>query len=126
MKIVISNNSEIPIYQQIKDQIKEAILKGHLQNGELLPSIRNLANETGVSVLTSKRAYDELEQEGFLHGVQGKGFYVAARNMELLKEEKMREIEKLLSQIMDIAGMIDLKEEELQTLFEIIQQERKN
>ncbi len=126
MKIVISNNSEIPIYQQIKDQIKEAILTGNLQNGELLPSIRNLANETGVSVLTSKRAYDELEQEGFLHGVHGKGFYVAARNMELLKEEKIREIERLLSQVMDIAGMIDLKDEELQTIFEIIKQERKD
>lgn len=123
LRIIISNNSEVPIYQQIKNQIKEEIFKGILINGEVLPSIRILANEIGVSVLTSKRAYDELEQEGFIHGVQGKGFFVAAQNMDILNEVKMKEIEDKLTEALKIADLINLSNKDLMTMFEILLQD---
>ena len=86
MKILISNSSDEPIYEQIASQIKSLILKNELKEGEILPSIRNLAKELGISVITTKRAYEELEKEGFTETVRGKGTFVAAQNKEFMKE----------------------------------------
>lgn len=124
MRIIISNNSEIPIYQQIKNQIKDEILRGELQDGEMLPSIRGLANETSVSVLTTKRAYDELEQEGFIHGIQGKGFFVSVKNLDILKEGKMKEIEDKFVEAIKLADMIGISQGELQTMLRLLLEER--
>lgn len=99
MKIVISNSSKEPIYEQIKRQIKESILKGDLKENELLPSIRQLAKELQISVITTKRAYDDLEQEGFIVSVVGKGSYVAGQNREFLREMRLRWIEEQLAEV---------------------------
>lgn len=99
MQIVISNGSKEPIYEQIKRQIKESILRGELQEGELLPSIRQLAKDLHISVITTKRAYDDLEQEGFIVSVVGKGSFVAGQNRELLREMRLRWIEERLAEV---------------------------
>ena len=88
MKIIVSNTSDQPLYQQIKDQIKDEILRGELKEGELLPSIRVLANDLRVSVLTTRRVYDELQSEGFIITKAGKGSFVAPENLELLQRIK--------------------------------------
>ena len=93
MNIIISNADGKPIYEQIAAQIKHAILTGELQPGEMLPSIRALARDLRISVITTKRAYEELEKEGFLYTVPAKGCYVAPRNVELLREENLRKME---------------------------------
>lgn len=98
MDIVISNSSDKPIYEQISSQIKDAILSEQLASGQMLPSIRGLANELRVSVITTKRAYADLEAQGFIKTVQGKGSFVAGGNKEMLKEERLRHIESLLEQ----------------------------
>lgn len=94
MKIVISNTSENPLYQQIKDQIKDAILREELVEGDALPSIRSFANDLKVSVLTIRRVYDELEKEGFITSQVGIGTFVSTSNIELLRESKRRLVEK--------------------------------
>ena len=94
VRIVISNSSGIPIYEQIKEGIKSSILSGELQEGEMLPSIRQLAKELKVSVITTTRAYNDLQYEGFVTNVQGKGCYVLAQDNEMLKEQQLREIEE--------------------------------
>lgn len=99
MKIVISNNSKEPIYEQIKRQIKESILRGDLRENELLPSIRQLAKDLQISVITTKRAYDDLEQEGFIVSVVGKGSFVAGQNREFLREMRLRWIEERLGEV---------------------------
>ena len=99
MKIVISNNSKEPIYEQIKRQIKESILRGDLKENELLPSIRQLAKDLQISVITTKRAYDDLEQEGFIVSVVGKGSFVAGQNREFLREMRLRWIEERLGEV---------------------------
>ena len=98
MDIVISNSSDKPIYGQISSQIKDAILSEQLASGQVLPSIRGLANELRVSVITTKRAYADLEAQGFIETVQGKGSFVAGGNKEMLREERLRHIESLLEQ----------------------------
>ncbi|WP_448983609.1 GntR family transcriptional regulator [Olsenella uli] len=98
MDIVISNTSERPIYEQISSQVKEAILSGDLAAGQQLPSIRALAGDLHVSVITTKRAYSDLESLGFIETVQGRGSFVARGNLELLREERLREVEDLLEQ----------------------------
>ncbi|ADK67405.1 transcriptional regulator, GntR family [Olsenella uli DSM 7084] len=98
MDIVISNTSERPIYEQISSQVKEAILSGDLAAGQQLPSIRALAGDLHVSVITTKRAYSDLESLGFIETVQGRGSFVARGNLELLREERLREVEGLLEQ----------------------------
>lgn len=103
MDIVISNASNKPIYEQISSQIREAILDGSLGQGEALPSIRALANALHVSVITTKRAYSDLEALGFIETVAGKGSFVAAGNLELLREERLHQIEKLLEEALDQA-----------------------
>ncbi|GAA0747177.1 GntR family transcriptional regulator [Clostridium oceanicum] len=113
MKILISNSSQQPIYEQISSQMKALIIKGELNQGDVLPSIRKLAKELHISVITTKRAYEELEKEGFLETVKGKGSFVAPQNKELLKEKKMKLIEEKLMLVVDESKMFDISYEEL-------------
>lgn len=123
MNIILSNTSEVPIYQQLKNQIKEAILTGEIKDGELLPSIRNLANETRVSVLTTRRAYDELEEEGFIKTVHGKGTYAISNNLELLKEARLRQVEEKLQEAYEIGKAIGVKKEDMKAMMDILYEE---
>ncbi|HHV09922.1 MAG TPA: GntR family transcriptional regulator [Clostridiales bacterium] len=113
MKILISNQSELPIYAQIKEQIKEQILNGQIQEGTELPSIRKLAKELGVSVITTTRAYNDLEEEGFITSMQGKGSMVLSKENELLKEKYLLRIEDGMEIAVETAKRIGMKEEEL-------------
>ncbi|EGT2191064.1 GntR family transcriptional regulator [Clostridium perfringens] len=113
MNIVVSNTSGVPIYEQIAKAIKNEILSGDLKENSALPSIRSLASELRVSVITTKRAYEELERDGFIYTLPGKGSYVEEQNKELLMEEKLREIEEKLGEAIDIANSIGLNFEEL-------------
>lgn len=113
LNIVVSNTSGVPIYEQIAKAIKNDILSGELKENSSLPSIRSLASELRVSVITTKRAYEELERDGFIYTLPGKGSYVAEQNKELLMEEKLREIEEKFSEAIDIANSIGLDFEEL-------------
>lgn len=103
MKIVVSNRSGIPIYEQIKSQIKEAIFSGELREDDLLPSIRQLAKDLKISVITTTRAYSDLEEEGFIVSVQGKGCYVLPQNKEMARENALRKIELGLTDAIDAA-----------------------
>lgn len=122
MKIIISNSSEKPIYEQITAQVKNAIMSGELEAGDPLPSLRLLARELRVSIISTKRAYEELEKEGYIESMQGKGSFVTGRNRELMKEEQFRKIEECLQNAVDMARVsgISLKELEdvLKTLYE--------
>lgn len=120
MYIVISNSSKTPIFEQIKNAVKEAIFANELKEGEMLPSVRSLANDLKISFLTVKRAYDELEQEGFIKTVQGKGSFVAPKNLELLKEEKLKEIQNCIEKIYNISKTADISEDDVKELFKII------
>ena len=123
MTILIDNKSGQPIYEQIVDQIREQILTGALGPDEALPSIRSLAKDLRISVITTKRAYEELEQEGFLYTVAGKGCFVAEKNTELLREEDLRRIEEHLSEIRRLAARCGLTRAELREMLEIIEEE---
>ncbi|CEH30231.1 GntR family transcriptional regulator [Aneurinibacillus migulanus] len=120
MKIIIKNSSEQPLYQQIKDQIKGGILRQELKEGEKLPSIRSLANDLHVSVLTTKRVYDELEKEGFIVTTVGKGSFVASENLEMLSESKRHMIEKKLSEVWQMSKTLGINKEELYLMMDII------
>ena len=120
MNIIISNSSSIPIYEQIKTAIKQAIFSNELKEEDMLPSVRSMANDLKISFLTVKRAYDELEQEGYIKTVQGKGSFVAPKNLELIKEEKLKEIQELIEKIYTISKVSNITEEEIQELFKII------
>jgi len=108
MRIIISNSSPDPIYEQIDRQIKAQIISGDLAEGEALPSIRKLAQELQISVITTKRAYDELEREGFINTVSGKGTFIAVQNQELLKEKKMKIVEEKLAEAVSEAKMLGI------------------
>ena len=110
--IIISNSSGKPIYEQIADQVKEQIMAGALAAGDALPSMRLLAKELRISVITTKRAYEELERDGFLENVPGKGCFVAPQNRELLREAQLRRVEEKLTQAIDEArrGAVSLEE----------------
>jgi GntR family transcriptional regulator len=108
MRIIISNSSPDPIYEQINRQIKAQIISADLSEGEALPSIRKLAHELQISVITTKRAYDELEREGFINTVSGKGTFVAVQNQELLKEKKMKIVEGKLAEAVSEAKMLGI------------------
>ncbi|MFK9095272.1 GntR family transcriptional regulator [Bacillus salipaludis] len=123
MKIIIRNGSEQPLYQQIKEQIRGAILRQELKEGEKLPSIRSLANDLHVSVLTTKRVYEDLETEGFIVTIVGKGSFVASENMEMLSEAKRHLIEKKLSEVWQMANTLGINKEELYSMMEIIFEE---
>lgn len=113
MNIQINNSSDDPIYLQIKNQIKTQIISGDLKVGELLPSIRFLAKELRISMLTAKRAYDELELDGFINSVQGKGNFVAAQNKELIREEYLKKIEEKLQEIVELSKIARITNDEL-------------
>ena len=120
MNIIISNNSSVPIYEQIKNAIKDAIISNELKEEEMLPSVRNLANDLKISFLTVKKAYDELETEGFIKTVQGKGSFVAPKNLEIIKEEKLKEIQDYIEKIYNISRIVNISEDEIKELFNII------
>ena len=123
MNIFIDNKSGLPIYDQIYSQIKSQIISGGLREDQLLPSIRNLAKDLGISVITTRRAYDELEREGFIYTVAGKGCFVAAKNTELLREENLRQIEERLQEIRDLAAACRLSREDIIEMFSVIEEE---
>ena len=123
MNILIDNKSGAPIYDQIYSQIKSQIISGGLREDQLLPSIRNLAKDLGISVITTRRAYDELEREGFIYTVAGKGCFVAAKNTELLREENLRQIEERLQEIRDLAAACGLSREDIIEMFSVIEEE---
>lgn len=123
MNIIISNTSDEPIYLQIVNQMKEQILKGQLTDSQALPSIRNLAKELNISVITTKRAYEELEKEGLIITVAGKGSYVAPLNREMLREAKLKMVEDALAEAVSTAKMAGLSLEELKEMLELIYEE---
>ncbi|MCI6561242.1 MAG: GntR family transcriptional regulator [Oscillospiraceae bacterium] len=120
MDIILSNSSGIPIYQQISSQIKGLIINGTLKEGDALPSMRTLAMELRISVITTKRAYEELEHDGFIESYTGKGSFVKAQNPELLREENLKQIEALLAQISEKAKQSGISLDELKEMTEII------
>ena len=123
MKIVISNTLEVPLYQQIKDQIKDAILKGELVEGDALPSIRAFANDLKVSVLTIRRVYDELEQEGFVTSQVGIGTFVSTSNIELLRDSKRRLVENKMLDMIQTAKSLGISKDELNAMMDILYEE---
>ena len=123
IKIVISNSSDEPIYQQIVSQIKESILKGDLAAGEALPSIRSLAKDLQISVITTKRAYEELEKEGFIDTVAGKGSFVAVHNKEILKEKRLAMVESKLIEAIITAKALELSLNDLKEMLEVLYKE---
>lgn len=120
MNINISNASGSPIYLQIADQIKTLILEGKLKEGEMLPSMRNLALELRISFMTTKRAYEELERGGFIESYTGKGSFVRVRNLELFREEQIKAIETLLGDAGEKARKIGLTMNELHELLDLV------
>lgn len=120
MDIIISNASDKPIYEQIVVQMKDLILSGELEEGQQLPSIRALASDLRISVITTKRAYAELETQGFIETVQGKGSFVAGGNVELLREERLRRIEKLLEDAVREARRTGIELQELHSMLDVM------
>lgn len=118
MKIIISNSSSTPIYEQIKKAIINQILTNELEEGEILPSIRNLAQDIKISVMTIKKAYDELEKEGYIKSQQGKGTFVAPKNTELIREQAQKDIEAYLSKVLEIATCFDIDKQEIKDLLD--------
>ncbi len=123
MNIIVSNADNKPIYEQIYQQVKSAIISSELEEGELLPSIRNLAKDLRISVITTKRAYDELEQDGYIYSVPGKGSFVAEKNTELLREAQLREMEEHIRAILQIAPSCRLSVEEIIEMIKFISEE---
>jgi GntR family transcriptional regulator len=124
MKIIISNSSPDPIYEQIDRQIKAQIISGELREGEPLPSIRKLAQELQISVITTKRAYEELEKEGFIDTVEGKGSFVAMQNKELLREKKMKIVEEKLHEAVQEARFLGIGLPELKEMLILLHKEK--
>jgi len=120
LNIIISNSSPEPIYEQIYRQIKNSVIIGELRPGELLPSIRTLARELQISVITSKRAYEELERDGFIETVPGKGSYVSEQSAELLKEKRMRIIEEKLTEVVDDCKLLGINLAELHEMLDLL------
>lgn len=120
MKIIISNSSSVPIYEQIKETIINQILTNELKEEEMLPSIRTLAQDIRISVMTIKKAYDELEKEGYIITRHGKGSFVAPKNTELAKENAKKDIEKYVDKIIDISNRFDIDKKEVLDLFEFL------
>ena len=123
MTILIDNRSGLPIYEQIVSQLREQILSGELKEDEALPSIRDLARDLRISVITTKRSYEELAEAGLIYTLPGKGSFVAARNMELLREEHLKQIEEHLSAALALARREGLDREELQQMLEALEEE---
>ena len=124
MHIIINNSSMVPIYEQIVDQIKAAIVTGEIKPGDLLPSVRQQSKDLRISALTAKKAYDALEEEGFVTTVHGKGTYVSAANRSLIQEERRKELEKDLEAVAGKAERYGVSREELIRMLEIITEEQ--
>ena len=124
MHILIDNKSGAPIYDQIYTQIKNQIISGALKENEMLPSIRGLAKDLRISFITTKRAYDELEKEGFLYTIPAKGCFVAPKNTELLREETLKKIEEHIEQIVQLAAACNLSGEDILKMVEFSLEER--
>lgn len=122
MDIIISNSSGKPIYEQITEQIKNSIITGALLEGDALPSMRLLAKELHISVITTKRAYEDLEREGFIETVAGKGSFVAMKNVEFIREEQLRKAEGFLQNAVDVARLGGISLAELHELLDLISQ----
>ncbi len=120
MDIIISNSSGEPIYMQISSQIKALIMQGELSEGDPLPSMRTLAAELRISVITTKRAYEELERDGYIESYTGKGSFVKGQNTELIKEENLRRTEELLRQACEKARLCGVELSELKEILEIV------
>ena len=123
MELIIRNTAGQPIYDQISSQIKAQIIAGALQPGEALPSIRALAKDLKISVITTKRAYDELEQDGFIYTVAGKGSFVAAKNTQLLREENLRKIEGYFQEVLRLAPSCGLTADDLAEMLRLLSEE---
>lgn len=123
MNIIISNSSPKPIYVQIVEQIKALVIKGDLNEGDELPSIRNLARELQISVITTKRAYDELENEGFIESVPGKGTFIAGQNKELLREKRLKVIEEKLFEVIKESRLLGLSTDDVIEMLKVIADE---
>ena len=124
--MIISNSSSVPIYEQIKKSIINQILEGELNEDELLPSIRVLAQDIKISAMTIKKAYDELEKEGYLKSIQGKGTFVAPKNTELAKEQAQKDIENYIEKIVDISNRFEIDENDVIEMFKMIYGENNN
>ncbi|MDY4996576.1 MAG: GntR family transcriptional regulator [Bacilli bacterium] len=125
MKMIISNSSSVPIYEQIKKTIINQILEGELNEDELLPSIRVLAQDIKISAMTIKKAYDELEKEGYLKSIQGKGTFVAPKNTEIAKEQAQKDIEDYIEKIVAISNRFEIDENDVIEMFKLIYGEDK-
>lgn len=123
MQIIISNSSDLAIYEQIEEQIKSLILSGELTSGEMLPSIRNLAKDLKISVITTKRAYDELEANGFIKTIPGKGSFIKTKSDEFVKEEVLKNIELYLQTSIQIAKQYNIKNEEVKQIFDLLMED---
>lgn len=123
MQIILANSSKEPIYEQIMNQIKSSILSGDLKDGAALPSMRQLAKDLHISVITTKRAYEELEKAGFIYSIVGKGSFVAEQNLEVIRERKLTAIEEQLSAVIMNSREIGLSLDELQQLLKILYEE---
>ncbi len=124
LNLLIDNKNGAPIYEQIYSQIKAQIISGALQEDEPLPSIRNLAKDLRISVITTKRAYDELEKEGFIYTVAAKGCFVAPKNVELLREENLRKIEACMENIVHLAGTCNLTKSDIMEMMNCIMEDK--
>ena len=118
MKIIISNNSDLPIYLQVANQIKDHILSGKLEENQMLPSMRALAKDLGISFITTKRSYEELEKQGLINTIPGKGCFVSSFNKELVYEAKMREIEDKLEDAINLSNSLGLSKEEVHQILD--------
>ncbi|HIU09783.1 MAG TPA: GntR family transcriptional regulator [Candidatus Avidehalobacter gallistercoris] len=123
MDIIISNAVDQPIYEQIFNQMKQQIIGGKLSEGDILPSIRTLAKDLKISVITTKRAYDELEKEGFIYTVAGKGCFVAEKNLELVREGNLSELEDLLRRVDALAVGLNISDSELMEMLHLLRSE---
>lgn len=126
MEIVIANSSDKPIYEQIASQVRGAIMSGELKEGDQLPSIRSLATQLRISAITTKRAYTDLEAQGYLHTVPGKGSYVAGDNLELLREERLRMVEASLAQAVSDARAAGITAPELREMLDLQLEDEKS
>ena len=123
MNIIIGNSEGKPIYEQIYTQIKNAIVKGELKEGDALPSIRALAKDLRISVITTKRAFDDLERDGFIVSVQGKGSFVAPTDRELFKEARLKRLEECLSEVIGIAAELNMDDEEVFSIYKVLKED---
>jgi len=123
MHILLSNSSPDPIYEQIKNEIKRQIVTGELADGEALPSIRKLAMDLQISVITTKRAYDDLEKEGLLSSVAGKGTFISAKNKNLLKEKRLQLVESKLAEAIEAGKMLGIKPKDLERMLSLLLKE---